>query len=201
MKRIAIVLAALVATALGGLAAATPAQADPPRLEGYVAITPYGDKLQVWYWIDQMEGIIGCPKCLHWFDFKKSEELHVEQEIALNGGITAGLGALSEAHVATDPRTRDRLRAEALAHFTAASRALGRASLSAGPVGYYDPAKDATVETGSEWLAAADQDVVDGIALLQEALARPGQVPWLEAAVAQFDEAFQEISTKKAIGG
>ena len=194
MRRLTIVLATLVAMTLGGLATATPAQADPPKLEveGYVAITPYGDKFEIWYWIDQMEGIIGCIKCLHWFDFKKTEELHVEQEIELNGGITAGLGKLSEAHVATDPRTRDRLRAEALAHFTAASRALGRASLEAGPVGYYDPEKDATVETGSEWLAAADQDIVDGITLLQRSA--------VEAAVVQFDEAFQEISTKKAIG-
>jgi hypothetical protein len=199
VRRFAIVLAALVAAVLGGLATASPAQAAP-KLEGYMAVSPYGDKFPGWFWIDEMEGIIGCPKCLHWFDFNKSEVLHPEQEAGLNGGIVAGLGTLSQAHVATDPRTRARLRAEALAQFTAATRALGRAGLRPGPVGYYDPAKDATVETGAAWLAAADEDIADGIGLLQRALAEPDPTPWVEAAAAQFDEAFQEISTKKAIG-
>jgi len=198
MRRIGAVLATLLVAVLGGVIA-TPAQAGPPQREGYLAITAYGDKFPGWFWIDEMEGIIGCPKCLHWFDFHKSQELRVEQEAAVIGGVIAGLDLLGQARAATSPRIRAALRADALGQFISAAHELGGASLRAGPVGYYDPDRDATVETGSLWLAAADQDLVDGITLLQHSFEGPTPDPWIAAAVAQFDEAFEEIATKQAI--
>jgi hypothetical protein len=193
-------VATLLVALLGGLAIAAPAQAGPPQREGYLAITAYGDKFPGWFWIDEMEGIIGCPQCLHWFDFYKSQELRVEQEAVFTGGVIAGLDLLGQARAATNPRLQEALRAEALGQFSAAARELGSTTLRAGPVGYYDPDRDATVATGSSWLAAANQDVVDGITLLQRSFEGPTPDPWIVAAVAQFDEAFEEIATKQAIG-
>ena len=203
MRRIGLAFLALLAGTLGGFVVASPAQAGPGDLhvEQYIAITPYGEKLHYWFWIDEMEGIIGCPKCLHWFDFDKSEQLRVEQELGFSDGVMTGLEQLGRANAATDPRTRSAWRAGALGHFTAAARALRDARLRSGPVGYYDPDRDVTVATESRWLSAADQDIVDGISLLQQSFEGPTPQPWIEAAVVQFDEAFQEISTKQSIGG
>jgi hypothetical protein len=199
MRRFAMVVATLVAVTLGGLAVATPAQAKP-RAEEYVAVTSRGDVLHQWYWIDQIEGVIGCAKCLHWIDVKTE----VEQpglEATVKGGIMAGLGQLSEATVAGDERTRARLRADALARFTDVAKALGRTAVTPGAVGYYDPDKGVTVETDTAWLASADQDIVDGVGLLQRSIEDPEPSPWRAAAMRQFDKAFAQISTKKVMEG
>ncbi len=200
MRRIAIVLATLTAATFGGLAIAAPAQAAP-KAEQYVAITSYGDQLRGWFWIDQLEGIIGCPKCVHWFDFGASRVLTVDQEKAVKGGIMAGLGQLSEASVTTDPRTRDRLRVDALAQFTSAARALGGLGLRSGPVGYYDPDNRTTVAADTPWLAAADKDIVNGIQALQRSFAEPEPEPWITTSAAAFDKAFAEISSKQVAKG
>jgi hypothetical protein len=198
MRRFAVVVATLVAVTLGGLAVATPAQAKPVP-EEYVAILATGEAVHQWFWIDELEGIIGCRRCIHWFDFKVSEQPQLDAQIKV--GIMAGLGQLSEATVAGDPRTRARLRADALARFTGVARALDGATLNQGPVGYYDPDKGVTVATGTGWLAAADQDIVDGVALLQQSLTGPTPDPWIEAATREFDKAFAQISSKKVMEG
>ncbi len=200
MRRKAIV-AVLLGVMLGGLAAA-PAQADPPKAEGYIMITPYGHRFQGWFWIDQIDGIIGCAKCLHWLQLKPQEELRVEQAAALDRGIMAGLGLLSDASITTDPRRKAALRSDALTQFTSAARALGRTGVTAGPVGWYDPDKDDTWVADAPWLTAAAQDVADGLGLIQSVLVSgdPSPDPWRQAAI-QFDEAYGEIAGKKAIGG
>lgn len=197
MRRFAIVVATLAAAVLGGLAVTGPAQAAPPR-EQYVVMS-HGDVLHQWFWVDQLEGIIGCAKCVHWFDFRVGE-VRVD-ETAIKGGILGGLGQLSEASVAGDPRVAERLRADALAQFTAAARELGRNELMAGPVGYYDPDKGVAVVAPTEWLASADQDIVDGIGLLQRSFTDPEPSPWRTAAMRQFDKAFKQIAIKKAFEG
>jgi hypothetical protein len=199
MRRFAIVVATVAAVTLGGLAVAAPAQAEP-KAEEYVMVASGGDVLRQWFWIDQLEGIIGCIKCRHWFDVKAQ----VEQpglEAVIKGDLMAGLGHLSAATVAGDDRTRARLRAEALARFAHAARALGGSTLSPGPVGYYDPDKGVTVVTGTAWLAAADQDLVDGVTLLQRVAGDPSPDPWKQAAMEQFDQALAQISAKKVIAG
>jgi hypothetical protein len=184
---------------LGGLAVAAPAQAKP-RAEEYVAVTSRGDVLHQWFWIDQIEGIIGCAKCRHWFDVKTNVETP-GLEAAVKAHIMAGLGQLSEATVAGDERTRARLRAEALAQFTDAATALDGTALSPGAVGYYDPDKGVTIATDTAWLASADHDIVDGIGLLQQAAIDPRPDPWRQAATDQFDQAFEQISTKTVMEG
>lgn len=199
MRRFAVVVATLVGVMLGGLAVATPAQAIP-NAEEYVAVTSRGDVLRQWFWIDRLEGIIGCAKCRYRLDVKTSAETP-ELDATIKSDIMAGLGQLSGATVAGDERTRARLRAEAVARFTDAAKALDGAALSPGVVGYYDPDKVVTVATDTKWLASADQDIADGIGLLQQSLGGPDPVPWREAAMRQFDKAFAQISTKKVFEG
>jgi hypothetical protein len=198
MRRLAIAMT-LAATMLGGLIIATPAQAAP-RAEQYVAIANRGDVLRGWFWVDQIEGIIGCAKCVHWFDLKISEVVKPEQEAAINTEVIAGLTALSQASVATDPRTAAKLRADALAQFTTAARNLGATTAAAGDVGYFDPDKGVTVVAAAPWLSAADKDIVGGLTLLQRSFTDPEPAPWRQRAAQQFDKAFKEISTKQAIG-
>lgn len=200
MKRFAIIAATLAAAVLAGLGVAAPAQATPNQ-ERYVAITSMGDQLRGWFWVDQIDGIIGCPRCVHWLDFRAERKLTPQQEVAVKGGIMAGLGQLSEATVAPDARTRDQLRADALAQFSSAARALGGLGLRAGPVGYYNPDKGVTVTTGAAWLNAADQDIVDGIGLLQSSFGTTRPQGLVASAVAEFDQAFAQISAKKALAG
>ena len=117
------------------------------------------------------------------------------------GGIMGGLGQLSEATVAADPRTQARLRADALARFTSVTRALDGTALNPGVVGYYDPYKGVIVATNMAWLASTVQDIVDGVGLLQRSLSDPLRHPSIQAAIRQFDKAFAQISSKKVLEG
>jgi hypothetical protein len=191
MRRSRVLAAALVAVALGGTVAATPAQAAP-KVEGFVAISAYGHHSAGWFWIDEMEGIIGCVKCLHWFDFEFTHVLRPAEEAGINAEIMTALGRLGQARVA-DPRTAERLRAEALDHVTGAARHLGDAGVRAGAVGYYDPDRDATVETGSAWLRAATGEVAAALTALRDPAGG-------RAALAHLDRAYEAIATKRVAG-
>ncbi|MGW1062117.1 hypothetical protein [Micromonospora rubida] len=48
------------------------------------------------------------------------------------------------------------------------------------------------VESPQGWLAAADQDIADGIGLMQRSFASRDGAALAAAAVAKFDEAFRE---------
>ena len=196
MKARLVALAASLALVLG---LATPAQADPPRLEGYVLVDSSPGALTGWWWVDEMEGIIGCIWCLHWVDLHTSHVLPEHADKQLHAAVVTGLGKLGEARVATDPAVRARLRAEALELFTVAARALGDASVRLGAAGYYDPRTGATVVTGTAWLAAAGTDVGNGLTLLQRSFADPSPQPWRRLATAAFDEAYTQIATKRVI--
>jgi hypothetical protein len=165
--------------------------------EQFVTTTPQGDLLFRWFWVDQTDRIIGCARCVDWFDFTAGT-LPASQVATLKTEIMNGLGSLSDASVATDARTKAALRSTAMGHFTTATHMLtGGMVLGAGPIGYYDPGTKAMVATSTAWLAAADQDIVNGITDLQYSIAGPDPVPWLPAAVAAFDRAFTELSTKQ----
>jgi hypothetical protein len=195
MKRILAVVAAL-ATATAVLMLPAPAQAGPAQ-ERYISISSTGDQLG-WFWIDQLEGIIGCAKCVWRIDLKKSHELTAANEKLFQSSLMSGLGNLSAAKVA-DPRTAAALKAQALADFQAGARALGTARASVGVVGYYNLDTRQTTAADRAWLAAADQDLADGFANLQAAATDPSPNPWIVAAQKEFDKAYAEIAGKAVL--
>ena len=73
--------------------------------------------------------------------------------------------------------------------------------MSAGFVGYLDLATGKDVATQTAWLAAADQDLADGMNLLQRSFGSSDSAALVRQATAQFDEAFKEIDQKVAIEG
>jgi hypothetical protein len=197
MRRFASVIIALATSAaVFGLTA--PAHAGPVA-ERYVAAYN-GHALTDWFWVDQIEGIIGCAKCGWLIDHQATVVLDPDQELAFQSGVMGGLYDLSQAKVATDPRTQAAWRARAQSEFTGAAKALGKATARVGVVGYYDPDKGAKIALYRSWLSATDQDIADGLTLFQRAIMDPEPAPWFQAGMAQFDQAYAEISAKRAIG-
>lgn len=196
-RTLAVMVSALTAAVLGlpGTAHAGPVQ------ERYVVVhASSGSTYTGWFWLEEMEGIIGCEQCSWLLDLIKSKQLPELDETIFQQNLIAGLTKLSEAKVADDPRTAETLRQQAMDRFTEAARALGSAGVRVGVVGFYDPAKRAKISAPRAWLAAADQDLADGFTLLQRSFSEPVPLPWITAALAQFDEAYLELSQKKAIG-
>ncbi|WP_155372815.1 hypothetical protein [Catellatospora vulcania] len=186
---------ALVATLF---VAPSPAQAGLPQ-EKYATMNASGLGLLGWFWVDQIQGIIGCAKCVWMIDLGKSAQLTPDNEKLFQSALATGLSKLSDARVA-DPRTAEVLRRQATDSFQTAARALGTARARVGTVGHFNTETRVKTPSPQPWLAAADQDLVDGLTLLQAAAGEPVPVPWVTAAMAQFDEAFKEISTKQVIG-
>jgi hypothetical protein len=193
MKRFMAAVAIIAATAVGALVVATPAQAGPAR-EHY-SISVYGsDSIDYWYWIDELEGIIGCPKCYYRLKFTYSPEENPHWQ----GGVMEGLNLLSEARVAADERTKAALQARALESFTAAARALAGGTLRPGPASAFDPASGREFAIDAPWLDAAQVDIAAGLDALQHSFEDPSPLPWKQLAARRFDQAFTEIATKKA---
>lgn len=197
MKRSQGILAglALVATLL---VAPAPAQAGLPQ-EKYAIMNASGNGLLGWFWVDELQGIIGCAKCVWMIDLGKSAQLTPDNEKLFQSALATGLGKLSDARVA-DARTAAVLRRQATDSFQTAARALGTARARVGTVGHYNTETHVKTPSAQAWLAAAEQDLADGLTLLQVAAAEPDPVPWVTAAMAQFDEAFKEIAGKQAVG-
>lgn len=198
MKRSMGFVAAMLAAALSAVVIQAPAQAAP-KPEKYYAVGHVGDTLAKWFWIDEIDGVIGCERCFWLVDLGYSVQPPLEIEKAFQEQLMAGMGKMSEAHVQRDPGAADRLRQEALVSFTSAARTLGSIGVRPGVVGYYDELKRAVVPASRAWLSAADQDLADGIGLLQRSLTDPSPQPWIDAALGEFTEAYQEIAGKKAI--
>ncbi|MBB5869099.1 hypothetical protein F4553_002478 [Allocatelliglobosispora scoriae] len=197
MKRPVGLLAAL---AMAAAVIATPGVAQAaPRKELYAVVQSNGAALTSWFWIDELQGIIGCAKCAWQIDFRKTVVLTADQEKLFQASFLAGVTKLSEASVA-DPRTAAVLRSQATDQFAAAARSLGAGRALPGVVGYYDPDRQATIPSSQPWLQAADQDFADGLTLMQRAAGEPVPVPWITRAMAEFDEAFAELSGKRVIG-
>lgn len=194
MRRI---LAAVAVLATGVLALPSPAQAAP-RQEQYAAVSSTGDLLK-WFWIDRIDGIIGCAQCVWRIDLNKSHELPAAAEKLFQSSLMTGLSKLSDAKVATDPRTAAALKSQALASLQAGARALGSTRVGVGVVGYYNTETGVTTVADRAWLSAADQDLADGFTDLQIAATDPQPNPWIVMALHEFDEAYAEIAAKAAI--
>jgi hypothetical protein len=196
MKRRLAAVAAFAAAAVV-LALPAPAQAGPQQ-ERYVAVSSSASSLIGWFWIDRIDGIIGCNQCIWRIDVKTSHELSADNEKLFQASLMNGLGKLSSAKVA-DPRTAAVLKAQALTEFQAGARALGTAQAGVGVVGYYNVDTRQTTVVERAWLSAADQDLADGFTALQRAASDPSPNPWIIAAQREFDEAYAEIAGKVAI--
>jgi hypothetical protein len=193
MKRFVAAVAIVTAAVVGGLVVASPAQAGPAK-EHYAIITADGPAYDHWFWIDEMEGLIGCNHCYLFLNF--SYEEHPQWQ----GGLMDGLDQLSEASVAADERTKAALQAQALESFTGAARALDGTALKPGPASAFDPDKGRAFAIDAPWLDAAQADISEGISLLQAGFCDPKDPqPWARRAMEKFNKAFTEIATKKAI--
>lgn len=189
-------MVATLATLMIVLGHARPAQAAPVR-EYYVAVN-LSETLQHWYWIDEVDGIIGCPRCVWLVDLETTVVLPSAQKLAVLRGIMSGLKMLSDASVAETAELAAALRSEAQVQFELAARALGTAGLRTGVIGFFDPSTGAKVTSYRSWLAAADQDIADGIALFQRALVTgPDPQPWFTAGMAKFDQAYAKLRSKR----
>jgi hypothetical protein len=193
MRRFVAALVAVAAVTLGGLAVATPAQAGPGQ-EHYAILVKDGPAHDHWFYVDPEYRIIGCAKCFLLFYFAEPEE-HPQWQ----GGLMDGLDQLSQASVARDERTAAALRAAALDSFTGAARNLSGATLRPGPASAYDPATGRTFPIDAPWLDAAQSDIAAGMSALQHSFSEPAPLPWRQLAARLFDEAFNEIATKKAL--
>jgi hypothetical protein len=193
MKRFVAAVAIVTAGVVGGLVVASPAQAGPAQ-EHYAIITADGPAYDHWFWIDEMEGLIGCNHCYLFLNF------YYEEHPQWQGDLMEGLNWLSEASVAPDERTEAALQARALESFTGAARALDGSALKPGPASAFDPDKGRTFAIDAPWLDAAQADISEGISLLQASFCDPNDPqPWARKAMDKFNQAFTEIATKKAI--
>jgi hypothetical protein len=194
------VAVAAVAALLGGVLAPGAAQADPPGSEGYAFVDKTGFGSFDYVDINGVPVLI-CPKCYWWLDITHGKVLPQDLEARFKAAVLAGVQNLGRAHTARDPRQAQRYADAALANFSTAAGILGEDAPALGQVGYFDAERGVTVPRAEEWLAAAGQDLVDGLGLLQQVAGDPSPDPWIVgAATAQFEEAYQELSGKKAIG-
>ncbi|MGC4773495.1 hypothetical protein ACLQ25_31590 [Micromonospora sp. DT44] len=132
-------------------------------------------------------------------DLSKTIRLDPASEKVFQDSLAGGLGKLSDARVA-DSRTAVTLRRQSMALFQTAARSLGSSTARVGVVGYYDPDTRTKVASYRAWQAAADQDLADGLSLLQRAADDPSPNPWIALAAAEFDEAYAELASKRTIG-
>lgn len=196
MKKVRLALAALVVAGLALVAApAAPASASP-QLECYTIVDKWGQEhtrcIVVGAW-EEIRYCKGCP----WI-------IDIREQIVLpefDDQILGAVDLLSQAAYAGDPRTAAALHDQAIAQFTNAARTLKGTPVTAGFVGYLDLATGKDVATQTAWLAAANQDLADGVALLERSFGSSDPAALVRQATAQFDEAFQEIDQKTAIGG
>ena len=196
MKKLRLALAALVAAGTALVAApAAPASASP-TLECYTIVDDAGQVHIHCFAVGALEEIRYCKTC-PWI-------VDIREQIVLpefDDQILAAVDLLSQAAYAGDPRTAAALHDKAIAQFTSAAWTLKGTPVTAGFVGYLDLQTGKDVATRTAWLAAASQDLADGVTLLERSFGSSDSAALVRQATAQFDEAFQEIDQKVAIGG
>jgi hypothetical protein len=197
MKKVRLALAALLVAGLALVAApAAPASASPVGIECYTIYDQFGFKHRHCIVIGAWEEIDWCKGC-PWI-------IDVREQIVLpefDDQVLTAVDLLSQAAYAGDPRTAAALHDQAIAQFTSAARSLRGTPVTAGFVGYLDLATGKDVATQTAWLAAASQDLADGMTLLERSFGSSDPAALVRLATAQFDEAFQEIDQKVAIDG
>jgi hypothetical protein len=197
LRLLTVAAATAVAGMLGALVAPiSPAQAAPYQ-EGYAFVDRSGVGQTGYVYIDGTEIVI-CPQCYRWIGVVA--DLPPESVYQINKGLLTGLQGLGKAASTKDPVLSQRYRDEALQAFIAAASGASRGTLRPGQVGYYDAARGVTVPQDLNWLAAAAQDLVDGVTVLQESPTLPLPPPRAALAMAQFDEAYGELVAHRPIG-
>lgn len=137
-----------------------------------------------------------CPPCPDWgFSLdhlvNPADRWYVED-------LVGGLGLLEQA--ALNPRRAEQLRAAAQEEFLSAARRLGETETRLGQAGSIDWELNVIRPDADPWLVAAGTDVGNGLTLMQQALAEPDPEPFLAAAMAEFEEAYQELAQQQPIG-
>jgi hypothetical protein len=196
MKKLRLALAALAVAGMSLVAVpAAPASASP-TLECYTIVDDWGQVHVICYAVGALEEIRFCKTC-PWI-------VDIREQIVLpefDDQILGAVDLLSQAAYAGDPRSGAALHDRAIAEFTSAARSLKGTPVTAGFVGYHDVTTGRDVATQTEWLAAASEDLADGVTLLERSFGSRDAAALVRQATAQFDEAFQEIDQKTAIGG
>ena len=152
------------------------------------------------------DDIFDCPQCGAGIDWRHDPVIRDDFEGLVGQHVTNGLAKLGAAAFTTDPVVRERLRAEAVARFDAATRYASQSRMTFAAYGLADDLNDKFVPVAGgpspdPWLPAAGRDVADGITLLQQALREPRNAARLRAqALVQFDEAYTELSQHEVIG-
>jgi hypothetical protein len=154
----------------------------------------------VWPW----DEYIDCWMCGLSLEWEHDPVIRVELEAVVGEQVVKGVGKLGQAEFTRDAALRSRLRAEAMDAFTAAARYSGESTMSVEAIGTADPAKN-TFRADPQpepWSVAAGVDIADGVALLQRSFEDPANAARLRSlAAAQFDEAYDELSQQRVIGG
>lgn len=213
-RRFLVLIGALVVGLAPAVAAPTVAAADGPfspfcwvRTENgvYVRVFCRPIQIQLVRWPDWPE----CPQCGLTFLWREYPAVLPESvENSINETIVSGLVTLGQAAAATNPSSREGLRAEAMRMFTAAARSSLGTWLSLQGVGVADPVTntiDTTPQQWHSWLQAAGQNVADGMVLLKQYLQSPVGLPapaaLLARAAAEFDAAYTGLSQQVVIYG
>lgn len=150
-----------------------------------------------WPWDKYMD----CIMCGLTIDWQHDPEVREEIEGIVGEQVAKGLTDLGLAAFTKDPALQQRLRTEALGAFDAAALAGGQNRLSPAAVGQGNPEKNTFEADPHPWSQAGAQDLADGMALLKQAAANPRDAAQLRRlATAQFDEAYTEFATQRAIG-
>ncbi len=198
MRRIRRLLLAAASVAVGLLLVTPTAAQAKPVAQPYALVDRAGIGQAGYVDIDGVQIVI-CAKCYVWIG-----EVVVDQPDPVvkqvNQALFAGLQDLGYAAASTDPAVQTRYRNAALSAFSTAATLTGRGGLRTGQVGYFDAGRGVTVAQNLPWLAAAAQDIVDGVGIVAESPTLPLPPPRAAAAMAQFDEAYQELATEKPIG-
>ncbi|TCO62722.1 hypothetical protein [Actinocrispum wychmicini] len=144
----------------------------------------------------------GCLPCGLKVNYREDPAVDPDTLGRIDQSVVAGLVGLGDAEFSQDPARRGKLRDAALTSFTDAAQAAGQSTLRLDSVGIANPERNTYEPRDIAPLAASGGDVADGIALLQRSFADPKNAAQLRAAaVAQFDEAYQELSRHVVIQG
>jgi hypothetical protein len=197
LRLLTVAAATVVAGVLGTVVVPSSAAHAAPHLEGYAFVDRSGVAQAGYAYIDGAEIVI-CPQCYLWIGVVA--DLPPESVNQIDKALLAGVQGLGRAASTRDAVLRQRYRDEALQAFVSAAGAAGRITLRPGEVGYYDAARGVTVPQDLKWLAAAAQDLVDGVTVLEESPTLPLPPPRAALAMAQFVEAYAELTARQPIG-
>jgi hypothetical protein len=198
MRRIRRLLV-VAATAAVGLLLITPTAAQAQPVPERYAVVDRGGIGQ--YGQVDIDGVVLtiCAKCYWYYQFivDQPDPQIVNQ---IDQSIFYGLQDLGFAASSSLPAVQSRYRTAALNAFARAASLAGRGGLRVGQVGIVDAGRGVLNPEPSPWLAAAAQDIADGIGVLVESPTLPLPPPRAALAMAQFDEAYAEMSAKAPIG-